>query len=298
MLSSIEYRFSRKERWFRWYEEDAQTFALRCLQAIAYTCSRIHDKGKWSLLKKINKVLTWIDAKQWESKRIFQGKRHCLDIAVRESDSFLLMFLLQKFVFVLGISKSQRQVIIKDLIELAVQCKAYFVVHLLLVKYYSGPLNIDFRLFCKDVFILNYIMRNKACSKIIVDNYASYVADLKDKHLVALWLIASHVKNRSHDSKIKAVISNVLRKVQSESSAYALCSILLRMGFEANYVNQVKHVPPIFMAIQNGHKDLVRLLIYHCCELNILKSICDGELPIDAALRLGRFDIFKDSFAV
>ena len=151
-----------------------------------------------------------------------------------------------------------------------------------------------------DLFLLNYIVINKVCSIKPLYKFIDSATDFSDKHIVTIWMVTAFVSKKHNVPKSKNVISKVLNKVYGDKSSYTICQILLKMGFDADGAHafgpfEKRLLAPIFIAIERGHKDIIRLLIYHCCDLEQCKGM-NLETPADFASRMGCFDILQVLF--
>ena len=280
--------------WDSWIEEFDEKFALRSLQALAYSCSRTNDRRKWRLLTKTKKLLNWIKNRTPYSdySGIFFGVQHCLEISVKEGDSFLFRLLLDNILSIAAIIMKDQQQICNQMLDLAVDYKAYYIVHTLCKSFHFNhrPLSHSYY---DDIFLLNNMMKCKSLAKMILDKFAFTLLPGLKENCLAICLIASYVYNKKEYSKQVAAILKALSENQDQGFTYMICNILLRMGFDFDcFARHKGHIPLVFSAIKKGHTNIIRLLIYYNCDIDISFDFRNLKTT-DMALKTGRFDILK-----
>ena len=126
----------------------------------------------------------------------------------------------------------------------------------------------------QNIFILNYLLNNEIGLKLVLKCFERSWKCLKSVSFLAFWLTLSFVQDKELYSNEHAVISSVINTEMDKSRMYTLCQILLRLGFDVddfkhNALHGERLSAPIFIAIREGNIDIFRLLIYHCCNLDI-----------------------------
>ena len=271
------------------------------------------------MFEKVATVLHIVNSREWDSGSCLSEIRSCLHLTIQKKQSGLMCYLLDKTNTASTSWENEKQTIYAELLIYGLRYKAYFIVHILCSKYIKDNslwLQKFFQTTTLDIFLLSYLLRHiaKFRSIQIALDYHNYIDNhwirrilndfLNRGDIMSIWLSFLFIEDKKRYSKENAVISLIITQMSyiKNTWAFHIVQILLRKGFDADCFKYIPHMPdacllpPIFYATQKGNHELVRLLIYHCCDLNISKSVCfpnNPETPTDVALKWGRYDILK-----